>query len=353
MNTARELFSGTASCLLVAVAFLLLSASAWLIFGKYKRKLQEKQKLRLKQDLEQAERAGITLFRTGQYELACEQFRNAASMADKLNCPRKRVQRNEHHAFIAMSRISNEKLLDAYQGLKKLSDKLSAELPASDGLLRLVMSNLDKLEKATLNEAAEKDFQEATKAFDEGRRVEAFRLYVQSYRAAQHAKNPILMALVLNDYSRIHALKNEYAEAIKCLDKALKIARSNCPAGHELPATVEWNISYYRSLADEHEVQKLLDNTRSVYKNRDQEKALELANQALEEALGKLKADHWLTADALNHRACIKLAQGFYGDARADFDRALAILCEWPEKGEKICSYVQRNLEICQREMGF
>ena len=304
------------------------------------------------EQLDKQERDGLMHFKTGKFQLSEASFRAAAVQAGKLG-DQYRQWKNQHHAFVAMSRTDSSRVLAALQGLQKLLVELSLKLPVKDKLLLMAQQNLAKIEKNGLNQAAEAEFRKATELFDAGKFDQAKAVYEQAYRAAQHAKNPVLCALVLNDSSRILAQSKQFDEAIRVLDKALKIAKANCESGHELPANIAWNLDYYHGIQQESHIKDLLVRVRAAHQARRNEESMELADKAVSEALKTVKADHWLTAEALHHRGCIKMGQGFYSDARGDFDQALAILSEWPEQCARLIELANTNLEKCRNDMGY
>ncbi len=342
--------------LAILALFLFAGAAAFFLYrflsGKQALKRQKEAEAKNLLELDSLEAHAKKEFEAGRYQLAEAAFRQAATKAALLKLQYRELQ-FQHHACVSMSRQGSGRCLLALQSLQKLIAEMSTRLPPKDRLLSLAKSNLAKIEKGALNKAAEQDFAEASRLYEAEKLTEAGRFYQQAYRAATHAKNPVLAALILNDSSRLHARDADFAKAIAMLEKARKIALSNCPAGHELPATINWNLDYFRGLAVEAGVKDLLQETRAAYKNHDYELCSRLASDAVSRAIAGLKIDHWLSADALHHRACVKMAQGFYSEARADFSQALAILSEWPEKGARLSELVENNLDRCRREMGF
>lgn len=350
-------FAGTTyGALFLILAALALSGAGFFYWRRRKEKLSEQRKQEDRQnalaELSKQEKEAAAHYKSGKYQLAEAHFRAAAAKAEKLG-EQQRQWKYQHHAFIAMSKTESFRVLPALQALQKLVAELKVKLSAKDPLLLMAEQNLGKIEKHGLNAAAESEFKKAGEHYDAEKLDQAKLLYEQAFRAAQHAKNPILCALILNDCSRVLARKKQFADAIKMLEKAKKIAEANCEAGHELPANIAWNMEYYHGIEQETHVKDLLARVRAAHKTGKHEDAMELADKAVSEAFTLLKGDHWLSAEALHHRACVKMGQGFYSDARGDFDQALAILSEWPEQCAKLIELANTNLEKCRNDMGY
>lgn len=316
------------------------------------RKLRNKS-LELERNLLGFEREGQLQFENGDYARAEEAFLKACRLCRKLPLlPEKRSLRNRHHMLVCSSKQGAEKLSRAEKEMPGLLREIESKLAADDALVLLARSNSAKIKHSASYQTARQTYTQAGFCYENDRLLQAEKLYFQAYDAAREARDHLLCAMILNDYSRLLAKKSDYAKAISTLEKAGKIV-ANKPQGAGLRQTISFNMDLFRLQKYEHELKKMLEDVRSAYRKRDFEKAAELAEEALAQALRTVKADHWLRADALNLRACVALSRGFYQEARSDLDLAAVILSEWTEQAESLSETVERNLEICKRDMGF
>ncbi|MBX9690203.1 MAG: hypothetical protein K2X27_26055 [Candidatus Obscuribacterales bacterium] len=354
MSTFSNILS--TGSVLTLCAFTALAVGLTLLFRKrlrLKKQAQETAKRReLETSLQDSRSKGLALLAQKKYSEAQKEFILAADCAEKLGIEREDL-RNRHNSLVALSHQNKEGAVAALRSMQHLLVELRWKLPPKDKLIQIAEGNQKRFEKMALSRSAENDFAEAGKHYESGNFDEAGRLYRDAYRSAQHSKNLILCALILNDYSRIFASRNDFVEARKLLLKALAIAKQSCPAGHELPESIEWNIAYFDALAAENQVKEALARVKEVYTARDYAQALELAEEARECAVKVLKVDHWMHADALNHCAAARMALGNNYDARADLQQAQQILLEWPEKAASLSTLVDRNLAKCRENLGF
>lgn len=305
----------------------------------------------LELELKKHEELGQSQYKQKKYSVAEHHFQSAAEKAKSLGNRASELQ-NRHRAYIAMSRTGSERFRHATNQLRKLVQQMAKELPADDQLLTLAQSNLQKLENGGLRKAAEKDLHSAEQFFQDGNYIQASRLYGNAAKAAEQLKDSALLAETSKQLARCLSASGNLEAAIKTLESAQKYAEDSADP-EQFRKDIAWEIAFCKRGELEQQVKSLLHKTNTAYKSHDYETASELANQAVEQALSGLKADHWLTADALHHRACVKMAQGFYSEARSDFNDAVLILSEWPDKTAKLLELAQANLERCRREMGF
>jgi tetratricopeptide (TPR) repeat protein len=216
-------------------------------------------------------------------------------------------------------------------------------------LFQSAKSNLDRLEGGGLREAAEADL-----ASCDVELPETDSLPVHAYRAASYLKDQLLQARALTAFARVQIRQRKIDEAMTHLEKACHLSEpSTAPDYVEANKQARWELDFCLSCQNEAHVQDLLSRFHAAYHAHDYERALELANQTIEEAQATLRHDHWLTADAFHRRACVKMQQGFFSEARVDLDQALVILDEWPEQASVMVEMIQSNLERCRRDMGY
>lgn len=341
---ALNLFSN-GSEILVLVAVLLLACTGGLLWLR-QRKRREAEKAAALQ-LSKVEQSALRLYRQGKFEAACSEFRSAAALASQ-SAESARSLRNRHHALVSRSKLGGiQNLLAAHEGMQSLLNSL-----AESELCQLARQNLRRME-TVLRAAVAKELARANECYDKNDLAQLLPVFVSSARVAIHLKDAHLQTTVYQQFASWQLATGQIEEAEKTLIRVRKIAQSCVEDAPQLAADIADTELLLKSRKNESLVRKTLDRVKYFLHQHKLQEADELAGEAVAQAHELLRADHWMTADALNHRACAKVKQGFYGEARRDFEDALVILEEWPEQSADLVELVQNNLDKCRRDMGF
>lgn len=334
-------------CFAGAVFLALTAVLSYLV--RKKRQSQQSRQEELS-SLNRFEAEALQFYRQRNYLAACACYAAASRLADKLDLSNLKY-RNQHHALLSRARLGGyQNLLAAYEGLLSLAPRLSGHTDGDLG--KQAKQNLERIEKE-LRDTVKKDLSRARECYERNELQTLLPVFIAAARVALQLKDQEMQATVYHAFACWQIALGQTEEAEKSNSRARKLVNGCNPALANLLREISETEQFLKSRQDESLVKKTLDRVKVLLREHKLQEASDLAAEAVEQAYRLLKADHWLTADALNHRACARVRQGFYSDARSDFENALVILNEWPECSSDLLELVQGNLNKCRRDMGF
>ncbi len=374
-----------AGMLLVVLALLGRRARSQALLEKREKRSQRNRQLT------EIEGKAAKLLHEGKYDEARLVLEHGVTVARQLNETEIEL-RFMHNLGISLYKLAEYG--EAKEIFRNVTGRL-ADRAADDQFRTLAQSNFQRAEREFHAKTAESALAKANKQVDAGAYSAARPLFEEALSSARSSEKPLLLARVLNDFSRFYAAEKQFDKAVSQLEVALETAKKHCPKGDALVDTIQSNLTLFVSLQRgeavtgevkgvvarreapapakmnvaarqeviaetppdtreaERKINDLFNRGDDFYRNHQHSNAADCYSEALDLCEGTVRNDAPLTASACNRLGMARMGDGYMAHARELFERAEAIMSEWQDRDKILHESIERNLARCRGEMGF
>lgn len=301
------------------------------------------------QELAALEREAVELYRNGRFQESCAACQQGMSLAAR-HRHREFEARFGHHLGVVLHKLGRYE--EALAAIRKAWAYIEREGEPRD-LIAAAKTNLKVIEQAHAAGEIERSMSEGNRLLSQLNPKAAASYFRSAAEFAEKASLPREAAEALCTLAHCHAETGQYAEARTTLQRADSLAKRRIATGDPIFVWLRESQEHCARLEKSSEAVRLYDAANNHLRRYESDKALPLAEEALEASLRTFGADHWYTAIILNARGTALMGLGGNGAARADFERALAIMQEWPDRVKEHQESMQKNLARVKGEMGF